>query len=187
MLRWSIPALALLLAVSSPDVRANGAPGPRPVVHEAKLFVAVDENIKKPKLVVSSALLAQPAVPPNGRPGVSLPVIFSGVALSLSFVSGGFWLLRNRTSRRVAALLVAGSLLAFGASALWADLGPKPNPAPAPIKNQIKLPAGLQLTEDITVVVVPFNAAPPGSVTLLVPKDSVLTKEKATETPKQDE
>jgi hypothetical protein len=148
----------------------------------AKLVVAVDENAKNPRLQISQALLQQ-AAPGAGdaRPGrVGLPVMFGGLALSLCFVSWGFWLLRSRNGRRLTAFLLAGSMLTFGASVLWANLGPPPRPEPPVlVKNQVKLPSGLQLTEDLTIEIFPAGAVPVGSIVLVVPKESVIKQDKA--------
>jgi hypothetical protein len=129
--------------------------------------VVIDEAAKQPRLQISQALLQQQRGAPEPKPGqVSLPVIVAGLALSLGIVSGGFWLLRNRTSRRLAAFFMVASLLTFGASMLWADLAPRPRPEKA-----VPLPAGVQLTEDMLVELVPGRTA---TVKLILPGGSVL-------------
>jgi hypothetical protein len=210
MMRYAFLALSLVLVVVCLDARANLGPPPPGVNGSfnrpqpqfnfvppapqgpinslgAKLVVVFDENAKAPRLQISQALFQQPGPgAKDARPGrVSLPIIVAGLALSLGIVSGGFWLLRNRTGQRLAVFLMAGAVLALGASVLWANFAPPPRFDPqAFVKNQVKLPAGLQLTEDITVEVLPVGAMPPGSITLIVPRDAVLKKDREAEAPR---
>jgi hypothetical protein len=208
MMRWCVPVLAFLLVGPRSEILANGAPvfpqQQRLPTQAARLIVVTDENARHATLKIPLAMVMQMQ---QQRPGVrgfgalGTPVIVAGLALSLAFVAGGFWLVRNRSGRRLAALLVGGSLFAFGAAALWADLGPRPNPRPGQpgfpvqpgnpfqpgfpnqpvqpvqpinLKNRIALPAGVHLTGDLSVEFLPFQGAPNNNIILVVPKNAVL-------------
>jgi hypothetical protein len=176
MLRWSFLALAVLLTgaylapanpIAPPPLKDKDTAPPPKGAQEAKLVVVVDQTARKPRLQISQALLQQQGATPDPKPGrVSLPVVVAGLALSLGIVSGGFWLMRSRNGRRLAAFFLVASLLTFGATVLWADIAPRPRP-----ERPLTLPAGVQLTEDILVEVVPARTA---TVKLILPGGSVL-------------
>jgi hypothetical protein len=166
---------------------------------DAKLVVEVDEKATQPRLVVPMTLLLKGSGPPAGViPGVppppgapprkegadagalGLPTVVAGLALTAALVSGGLWLIRRGSGRRFLGVLVLG-VLAASATALWADIPPfrgrpKP-PPPAPAKTiPVALPAGVELSEKITLE---FSVAG-DTLRLIVPKGTVLKKPEAT-------
>jgi hypothetical protein len=149
---WLLAAVpALLLFGTIPAVHGNEAP-PKPpeAAVKAKLVVEVDANAKEPRLIIPRSL-ANP--PKKANAGLGLPTIVAGVALTLGIVSAGFWFIRRGAGRSVAAGVVFVALFALGASAVYADLRPGPDPKPRvpPAATGIKLPADVSLQEDILI------------------------------------
>jgi hypothetical protein len=74
-------------------------------------------------------------------------------------------------------VVLALALLTAGATAVWADIpvGPKPKP-PAKLE-QVALPAGLTLSEKITVEIAPNG----DNIRLIVNKDMLIGKDKSEE------
>jgi len=166
-------AALVLLAGSAVPALANGAPRPRPEIQfgerETKVVVEVDEKAKQPRLVIPAQLLAPVKGPGQPGAGAALPTIVVGLALTLSFVTGGFWLLRKGPGRSLVMLFVL-SLALVGVTTVQADLARPPETKP------VKLPADVMLTQDkITLEVTPFG----NTVKLIVPKDAAKTAAKA--------
>src|SRR5579884_1319846 len=102
MRRW-LPAMTAAVVLTCgliPAVRANPvAPPPPPPniqfgAREAKVVVEVDERAKQPRLIIPAPLVTQQ----RGGAGAGfgqMPTVVAGVALTLAFVTGGFWLLRK--------------------------------------------------------------------------------------------
>ena len=207
-LQWALLSLCLL----TPGARANEAapapprpePIPQPVIgkggQEVKLVVQVDDKAKVARLQMPLNLVFGTPNPPAGpaplplRRGadagpLGLPTIVAGLALSLAVASGGLWLARRRWGRPAAMLLVL-SLFAAGSAAVWADLGPRPlGPVPRPAKPikpavpALKLPAGIELSENVILETVPHG----DHLTLIVPKSAVVAKNKDRAAPARDE
>ena len=166
-----------------PPVRPIGPPagnpfvqpgGGRPTPIKVKLVVRVDEKSKLPVLQVPLNLAmgqqAGPGVqtpPPAGAdagPRLGIPTIVAGLALTLAFASGGLWLVRRGSGRALAILLVL-SLFAAGA-AVWANGAPRPfprppAPQPRPVLPELKLPAGIELSDKL--ILEPVAAQPAAS------------------------
>src|SRR5947209_6222061 len=119
-LRTGLPVLFLLGALTA--AHGNEAAPQRPPARERKevlprgarrvgLTVEVDDRVKEARLQIPANLLP-PAAPARGADAgpLHLPTVAAGVALTLVFVTGGLWLLRRGTTRRVAA---GGLLLAL--------------------------------------------------------------------------
>src|SRR5579884_547277 len=169
MRRW-LPAMTAAVVLTCgliPAVRANpvAPPPPPPNVQfgarEAKVVVEVDERAKQPRLVVPAALLGPQPRPGAGAGFGQLPTVVAGVALTLAFVTGGFWLLRKGPGRALV-LLFAVSLLLAGTAFVQADVPRDPPP------KAVKLPADVRISQDkLTLEVVPFG----DTVRLIVPKD----------------
>jgi hypothetical protein len=151
MRRWLLAAVTTLFLIGSLSaVRADKpAPPPdrppAPAGQKAKLVVEVDPNVKEPRLIIPRSL-ANP--PKRADAGFGLPTIVAGVALTLAVVSAGFWFIRRGPGRTIAAAVVVVSLFAFGVSALYADIPVEPKPKPP---ATVKLPADLQLPEDVVI------------------------------------
>jgi hypothetical protein len=146
MKRWLPPVFGvfLLLGALSP-VRGNEAPPPRPADPKAaKLVVVVDERVKEPRLVIPKTMMGD-----KKSAWLETPTVVAGLALTLALVSGGVWLVRRGTSRTVAAVVLALSVMAFGTSALLANLPPPPPPPVDPAN--LKLPANIVLSDKIQV------------------------------------
>jgi hypothetical protein len=147
------------------EVYGNRAPPPRPQpgiqigTQDAKIAVEIDEKAKVARLQIPAQLLTGG----KGRPGAGagldrVPMVIAGLALTCAFVSGGFWLVRRGRGNVLAALGLGLSLLAFGASAALADLGPKPigpkPPPPVPLVP-VKLPANIEINGNLTLEIIP--------------------------------
>jgi hypothetical protein len=160
----------------------------RPLPVKVKLVVKVDEKIKLPVLQVPINLALGQQVGPDGqtlpprgadagRP-LGMPTIIAGLALTLAFVSGGLWLVRRGSGRALAIFLVL-SVSAVGAAAVWANAAPPPfrprPPAPParPALEELKLPAGIELTDKL--ILEPVAAG--DHLTLIVPKSMVADKD----------
>jgi hypothetical protein len=182
MRRWLPAAAAVVLTLGlAAFVRANApAPPPPPPnvqfgARDAKIVVETDDKAKQPRLVVPATLLGGPPKPGAAPGQAQLPTIMAGVALTLAFVTGGFWLLRKGPGRSLV-LLFALSLVVAGASAVQADLARPPQTTP------VKLPADVKLSgNQITLEVVPRG----DSIKLIVPKDAVKPAAKPEEQPKE--
>ena len=161
----------------------------RPLPVKVKLVVVVSEKYKLPVLQVPVNLaLGQQARPGVGQapdadpePGrrFGLTTIVAGLALTLAFASGGLWLVRRGSHRTLAILVVAG-LFAAGTAVVWADLAPRPGgvrprPPVKPAVVPLKLPAGVELTNQLILEPMP----PADHLTLIMPKSMVREKEKA--------
>jgi hypothetical protein len=173
----------------NPFVQPGGA---RPLPIKVKLVVKVDEKSKLPVLQVPINLaLGQQggpggqALPPGGADAgrrLGMPTIVAGLALTLAFASGGLWLVRRGSGRALAIFLVL-SLSAVGAAAVWANAAPPPptpfgprQPAPPPARPalpELKLPAGIELTDKL--ILEPVAAG--DHLTLIVPKSMVAVKD----------
>lgn len=172
-----------------PGVNPFVQPGAgRPLPIKVKLVVKVDEKIKLPVLQVPLNLAmgqqAGPggqALPPAGADAgrrLGMPTIIAGLALTLAFASGGLWLVRRGSGRALAILLVL-SLFAGGAAAVWANGAPRPlprppAPQPRPALPELKLPAGIELSDKL--ILEPVAAG--DHLTLIVPKSMVAEKVK---------
>ena len=105
----------------------------------------------------------------------TMPTVVAGLALTLAFVSGGFWLVRRGRGpgRTAAAIVLALALTGFGASVVWADIPRPPRPR-TPVQLPLALPAGVQLSENLVLDVV----AKDEPFTLVVNKSMVLKTDK---------
>src|SRR5262249_13233197 len=120
MKRWQPPVFSLLsLFVALSPVWGNGAAPPRPVplpeAKAVKFVVVVDERVTEPRLVVPKSMLGE-----KKSASLDLSTIVAGIALTLALVSGGLLLVR-RGSPRIVAGALALSVLAFGATTLFAQ------------------------------------------------------------------
>jgi hypothetical protein len=164
---------ALLLLGSLSPVRGNEGPPPRPAEPKAaKLVVVVDERVKEPRLVIPRSLMGD-----KKSAWLETPTVVAGLALTFALVSGGIWLVRRGTSRTVAAVVLALSVLAFGATALLADVAKPPPPKVTPVT----LPANIVLSEKIQVEFVDKG----DEIKLLVGKDMVKSEAKPNLKPRQ--
>jgi hypothetical protein len=177
-LRVGLPVLFLLGALTA--AHGNEAAPQRPRTREGErkevlprgarrvsLTVEVDDRVKEARLQIPANLLppAAPAAPARGADAGPwhLPTVVAGLALTLSLASGGLWLLRRGTTRRVAAGALLLGLFALGGAALFANapiLGntfaqPLPPFAapPGPLPNLL-LPADVRLSPNIVLEVV---------------------------------
>ena len=159
--------------------------GARPMPMKVKLVVKVDEKIKLPvlQLPINLALGQQggpggQTLPPAGAdagPRLGMPTIVAGLALTLAFASGGLWLVRRGSGRALAVFLVL-SLFTVGAAAVWANAAPPPRPPVPPARpalQELKLPAGIELTDKL--ILEPVAAG--DHLTLIVPKSMVADKD----------
>jgi hypothetical protein len=179
MNRWCAALLTLFLLGAVPAARANEAPPPvrtKPADPQlVKLVVEVDDDVKEPRLQIPRAFLGAA----GERKGADLgpgrvPTIVAGLALTLAFASGGFWLLRRGSSRYFASAVLALSLVALSATALWADRLPIVPPKPASPKEvgTLALPAGIQVSDKIAIEVVDKGDA----VKLIINKSMAIKK-----------
>jgi hypothetical protein len=153
-------------------------PGPKAeTVFKTKLVVEVNDDLKEARLQIPRGLLQGKGDPRKTDAG-ALPTIVAGLALTLAFASGGFWLMRRGAGRGVTVALLALAVLALGATALWAN-------APITTKDfkegtyslpAVPLPAGIQLSEKLTIEIVEKG----DTVKLLVNKSMVLKQDKET-------
>jgi hypothetical protein len=171
-LRIGLPVLFLLGAMTA--AHGNEAAPPRLPARErpevlprgarrATLTVEVDDRVKEARLQIPANLLppAAPAAPARGADAGPwhLPTVVAGVALTLAFATGGLWLLRRGTTRRVAAGGLLLALFALGGTALFADIPgpgrgrPRPPAPPGPLPTLL-LPADVRLSPNIVVEVV---------------------------------
>jgi hypothetical protein len=162
MQRWILPAAALLLLGTTAEVRADRAAPPSDTTvrlgeRNVKLVVVIDDKVKEPRLQIPQSLLAGGGKK-SADAGPRLPTIMAGLALSVSLVAAGFWLVRRGPGRRLAAVVLAVSLLACGASAVWANVGPKPIES-KDRPTLVAMPAGILLPEQIVLEVVPRGDA----------------------------
>lgn len=149
MKRWLSPVLGLLVfAGALSPVWGNGAPPPRlaqlPEAKTVDVKVVIDERVKAPRLVIPKALMGDK----KGAMLESTPTIVAGLALTLACVSGGVWLVRRGKVRTIAAVVLALSAVAFGASTLLADIAKPPPPPPT---VPVKLPADITFTDKVEV------------------------------------
>ena len=150
---WTLPTVCVVLSLTAATARANEAPPPKPETiklgsREVKLEVVVDDRAARAgaRLQIPQGLLTEDRR--RSDAGWHLPTIMAGLALTLAFVSGGLWLARRGPARKIAAVVLFLSLLAFGTAALNADVGPRPDPKP------LTLPAGVTLSEKLVLEVV---------------------------------
>jgi hypothetical protein len=165
-------SLVLLLGVCSflhgneaalPPKPTGSAPlanGPK----EAPLVIEVNEHTKVPWLQIPRKLLGTP--PASERKGAALggdrlPITMAGLALTAAVIAGGLWLVRRGQMRRAAGLgLGLGlALCVGGATALWADLPPRPRGRPAErippvVPPALVLPAAIQFDKQIVIEIV---------------------------------
>jgi hypothetical protein len=170
MKRWLTPLLGtLFLFCALAPVWGNGVPFPRPAplpeAKSAKLVVVVDERVKEPRLVIPKSLMGE-----KKSAWLETPTVVAGLALTFALVSGGVWLVRRGTTRTVAAVALALSLLALGGSALFADVAKPPQPKVTPVT----LPANIVFTDKIQIEFVDKG----DEVKLLVGKDMVKAEAK---------
>jgi len=169
-------ALFLLGALS--PVRGNVAPIPQPPLPEAKstkLVVVVDERVKEPRLIIPKSMMGE-----KKSAWLETPTVVAGLALTLSLVSGGVWLVRRGTTRNIAAVVLALSVLAFGASALFANVPPPPPPPSEP--TNLKLPANIVLGDKLQIEFVDRADV----ITLLVNKGMVKPEAKPEPKPREE-
>jgi hypothetical protein len=83
-----------------------------------------------------------------------LPLTMAGLALTAAFTSGGLWLVRRGNRRRIVAGGLTLALFAAGATALWADLAPRPRPRPPVVPPLVALPAAVQFDKQIVLEIV---------------------------------
>jgi len=168
MKRWLSPVLGLLflsgvVAPAWANLPAPPRPAPLPEAKSAKINVVIDERVTEPRLIVPKSMMGE-----KKSAMLETPTIVAGLALSLAFVSGGIWLVRRGKARAAAAVMLALAALAFGATALWADIAKPPPPAPKPLT----LPADVMFTGKVQVEFVEKG----DEVTLLVKKEWVTQK-----------
>ncbi len=182
--RFLAAGLVALLLTSSALANVPPFPQPPAVVQsaEAKLVVQVDARATKPVLKVPVALMGPKN--PGPRPGDQTlldnpSVLVVGVALTLAFVSGGFWVLRGRQGRTAAAILCIGCLTLAGGS-LFADLIRPPVQPVAPLPA-VLLPAKVGLSPNVTIQF--YRHPADQNVYLIVPAEK--GKEPTTSSPAQ--
>ncbi len=170
-LRIGLPVLLVLGALTAAHGNEAAPQQERRPVRERKealprgarrvsLTVEVDERVKEARLQIPANLLP-PAAPARGADAgpLHLPTVVAGVALTLAFVTGGLWLLRRGTTRRVAAGALLLALFAFG-GALLADIAPggrglpKRPPFPGAPPGTLLLPGNVQLPPNLVLEVV---------------------------------
>jgi hypothetical protein len=145
---FAVVALVGTVATARAD---RASPPPKTVKfgsRDVKLVVEVDDKVKTAKLVIPQGLLTEDKR--RSDAGWHLPTIMAGLALTLAFVSGGLWLARRGPARKVAAVVLVLSLLAFGTAALYANAGFKPTPVP----KVVTLPADVILSDKLVLEVV---------------------------------
>ncbi len=182
MKRFLVAALALFsLAGFVPAARADLAvpPPPLPVsTHKVKLVVLAVEGLKEAHLRIPRNLLPAAAKAEKGAEAslLGLPTVIAGLALTLAFVSGGFWLVRRGRGpgRSAAAVVLALSLFGLGASVVWADI-PRPPRRPV-VPLPLALPAGVQMSENMVLEIIPEKG---DTITLVVNKGAVLKTDKS--------
>ena len=173
-------ALTLALGLVSPARADIAFPAPPPPVssQKAKLVVAVDDSVKEAHLRIPQNLLPAAGKTEKGAEASAfgLPTVVAGVALTLAFVSGGFWLVRRgRAPASITAAVVLGlSLACLGASVALADIPRPPRKPLPPIPLPLVLPAGVQLSDNIVLDIVPKGEP----LTLVVNKSMVLKTDK---------
>jgi hypothetical protein len=146
MKRWLFPLVGLLVLAGTQSLVWGNAPPPKTApIPEAKTVdvkVIIDERVTAPRLVIPKALMGD-------KKGAMLetPTIVAGLALTLACVSGGMWLVRRGRVRTIAAVVLALAALAFGATALLADIAKPPPPPVVPVK----LPADITFTGKVEV------------------------------------
>lgn len=166
VLRALAAAFVLVCAVAAirADLRPGGRPpGPPPKPPAVPFVIHIDDKAKEPHLEIPRTLLLgrRASLDDEGetrRAEAPRPhMLVAGIALSLSVVAAGFWLVRsgNRFSRRgVAVLLVAGALLTVGGVTLWANV-PPPGPPPGPPV----MPPGVVLGDNVVLDLLPRGDA----------------------------
>lgn len=178
MKRLPAAALALLTLVGlAPVARADIAtpPPPPPIsTQKVKLIVLTGDNLKEAHLRIPQNLLPAAAKAEKGSETslFAAPNVVAGLALTLAFVSAGFWLVRRGRTRAAAAAVLVLALIGAGASAVWADI-PRPPRRPF-VQPPVELPAGIQLSENSVLEIVPKG----DTITLIVDKNSVLKADK---------
>jgi hypothetical protein len=166
---------ALVLLGSLSPVRGNEAPPPRPAEPKAaKLVVVVDERVKEPRLVIPRTMMGD-----KKSAWLETPTVVAGLALTFALVSGGVWLVRRGTTRTVATVVLALSVLALGGTALFADVAKPPQPKLTPVT----LPANVVLSEKIQVEFVDKG----DEIKLFVGKDMVKSEAKPEPKPKSSD
>ncbi len=160
-------ALPLLLA-ALPSARADLAPPPLPKGTSTKFVVLVDERADTPHLQIPKSLLQGGKTGQEESSLFGPPTVIAGLALTAAFVSGGFWLIRRGRGPggAAAAVVLALSLLALGASAVWADIARPPKP-----RGPVTLPLPANVTLPDTVVVDILDKG--DTITLIVNKKAV--------------
>lgn len=180
MKRFIVAALALFTAVGFiPAARADIAfpPPPAPIsTQKVKLVVLTADGVKEAHLRIPQNLLPGATKTEKGSETsvFTTPTVVAGLALTLAFVSGGFWLVRRGRGpgRTAAAVVLALSLAGLGASVVWADL-PRPPRRPV-VPLPLTLPAGIQVSENMVLEIVEKG----DTVTLVVDKSMVLKTDK---------
>ena len=180
MKRFHVAALVLLTAICSMSAaRADIAapPPPLPVAtHKVKLVVLTGDNLREAHLRIPQNLLPAEKTEKGSEASLlGLPTVIAGLALTLAFVSGGFWLVRRGRGpgRTAAAVVLAASLFGLGASVVWADI---PRPPRTAHQSPVLLPAGVQLSENMVVEILPEKG---DVITLVVNKGAVLKTDKS--------
>jgi hypothetical protein len=173
-LRTGLPVLFLLGALTAAHGNEAAPQRPRRPEGERKevlprgarrvsLTVEVDDRVKEARLQIPANLLPPAAPPARGADAGPwhLPTVVAGLALTLSLASGGLWLLRRGTTRRVAAGALLLGLFALGGAALFANAPilnvferPPPKPPAPQAPPTLLLPADVRLSPNIVVEVV---------------------------------
>lgn len=179
-----VGAVALVLANAAaaneavpPELRKPAAPAPalKLGLREVPFQVLAAPRDGAITLVVPANLLQEAAGKQGADAGFLHPLVVSGIALSLAFVTGGFFLLRGGRHGKTlagAAVLVAALVVGYAAQA---------NIAPVGLPYPVKFPTDVRFDGKLYLEVVPEGTG----VKLLVPPSQVIAPEKAAETGKE--
>jgi hypothetical protein len=175
---WATVVLLGSAANVPADLRRPGLPPPvfpgNPVqigARNAEIVVEMDNQAKEARLQIPVGLLTG-GKPRLGADAGQIPTVIAGLALTCTFVSGGFWLVRRGRGRTFAAMLL-GLSVAVCAASLSADIAVKPKPKKDPAET-VALPAGIQISGKIVLEVVPNG----NKIKLIVNKDMIKKDDK---------
>ncbi len=152
----TVTRLLMIVAILGFASVARADLGPPPVI-DGKVKIAVDEEAKKPRLIIPNEALRpkrggkekiqfegdETNLAPQNNNGWII-----GGALALAFVSGGVWFVRKGASNKTLGLLAIGAIVVGMGAYAYADIPPF-----RPKGKEVKVPASVwEAGTDIEIV-----------------------------------
>lgn len=148
--------LALLALAVVPNLAlANRAPPPPrpPEKVQPTLVIEVDDSVKQARLIVPRAMLQGQPEPPKRGAWLPVPTVVVALCLSAGLLTGGLWVARRGRgglNRTTLTAILALTLLAAGAAAVYADLPGRTRPPRPPEPPPVAVPSGIPVVVEVS-------------------------------------